>query len=183
MFFHLETGALHRNHLVTSDASLVPLNTPDGHGAIDVVDGRRFDHLSQRVDLELLKADDDAAATAWAAVKDANRLARTAGGDPGEDPPPPPRTVPSVKHVVDYQPPQPSADHEWNPARKRWQLTAAARDLESQKRAAAAEVVTLRERRHDLVSRLALDPTDAAARKELLDIQARIAALSNPEGH
>lgn len=28
--------------------------------------------------------------------------------------------------VVDYQPPSPSADHEWNAATKRWQLNAAA---------------------------------------------------------
>ncbi len=43
-----------------------------------------------------------------------------------------------TKKVVDYQPPQPSQDHEWNATTKRWQLKAEVQ----QKQAARASALT-----------------------------------------
>ena len=51
MFYHRETGALHASHLVTSDDSLVALNTPADHLPIDVPDGKRLDHIHRRVNV------------------------------------------------------------------------------------------------------------------------------------
>jgi hypothetical protein len=145
------------------------VNTPVGHAAAT----GKFDHLSQRVDLDKLKADDDAAATAWAAKKDENRLKRTAGGDPGEDPPPPARVIASDKHVVDYQPPSPGPDFEWNAAAKRWQLNASARQRSVDKAAADH----LRSQQHDLIRTLTLDPGNAEARARLQALHQQITAL------
>lgn len=52
MFYHRDSGLLHGNHFITSDPALVALNTPADHVPIEVVDGRRFDHLAQRVNVE-----------------------------------------------------------------------------------------------------------------------------------
>jgi hypothetical protein len=35
--------------------------------------------------------------------------------------------------LMDYQPPTPSSEHEWNPTTKRWQLSAAAAERESKR--------------------------------------------------
>jgi hypothetical protein len=77
--------------------------------------------------------------------------------------------------VVDYQPPQPSADHEWSASMKRWQLTAAA-----QAKAAAAEATRARHaelisQQHDDVRRAVLG--DAAAKARLQAIEVEITGL------
>ncbi len=74
-FYHKETGLFNGTKLTVSDDSMIGINTPADHIAIEDF----YDHLSQRVDI--------------------------ASGQ-----------------VIDYQPPAPSADHEWNVTTKRWQL-------------------------------------------------------------
>lgn len=96
MFYHLDTGILRPSHFTTSDDSLVELNIPDNHAAIE----GHHDHLSRRVDL-------------------------------------------AAGIVVDYQPPQPSADHEWNADIRRWQLTAAAQAKADAREAALARIAFL----------------------------------------
>lgn len=163
--YHLETGALIGRVFgcdISDPAALahaVRSNTPDGHG---VVEGRH-DHLSKRVDVERLAREDSDALTAW--------------DRSGERPKAP---VATAAHVVDYVPPQPSSDHEWDAVAKRWRLTQAAQEIEQRKHREVAEIANLREQAHDPMMRLALDPADAAARQELLDIKARIAALQAP---
>ena len=53
--------------------------------------------------------------------------------------------------VVDHQPPQPSADHEWHAESKRWRLKKEAAEREAKKAAAPAQIAELRERQHHLV--------------------------------
>jgi hypothetical protein len=48
-----------------------------------------------------------------------------------------------TKTIVDYQPPQPSPDHEWNADTKRWQLTAQAQDKINRRKAALARIAQL----------------------------------------
>jgi len=141
MFYHHETGILHRNHLVTSDDALVSKNTPADHEPIEVPDGRRFDHLSQRVDVAQLRGGEHATAA----------------------------------HLVDYQPPQPSADHEWNASTKRWQLSAAAQAAAAASAAARARKAELIESQHDLVRRAVLGDMDA--KRQLTAIEDEILAL------
>jgi hypothetical protein len=79
--------------------------------------------------------------------------------------------------VLDYQPPAPSADHEWNADIKRWQLSAAA-----QAKAAAAAMVRARHeelirQQHDDVRRAVLG--DVAARERSQAIESEIGALQS----
>jgi hypothetical protein len=54
-FYHRETGLFHGRHLMVSDASLIPLNTPPDHIAIE---GDHYDPLTQRVDVNTGKVID-----------------------------------------------------------------------------------------------------------------------------
>ncbi|HTV76653.1 MAG TPA: hypothetical protein VMF03_00215 [Steroidobacteraceae bacterium] len=155
------------------------ISCPDEHLAANVPEGHatvlgRHDHLSQRVDLALLQADDDTAATAWAATCDANRLRRTAGADV-KDPPKPGRTAATARHVVDYQPPAPSADHEWNPTAKRWVPNAAAQASANAKAAARARHAELLASQSDDMRRAVLGDKDAARR--LMAIEDEVSSL------
>lgn len=49
----------------------------------------------------------------------------------------------STGAVVDYKPPQPSTDHEWNADAKRWQLKAEVVQRNAQRAAALAQIVAL----------------------------------------
>jgi hypothetical protein len=86
-----------------------------------------------------------------------------------------PADVATAAHVIDYQPPQPSADHEWNSATKRWQLSAAAKAKAEGTAAARARHEDLIRQQHDDVRRAVLG--DAAARERLQAIESEIAAL------
>ncbi len=77
--------------------------------------------------------------------------------------------------VVDYQPPQPSADHEWNADVKRWRLTAAAQALVTAKASAVARIAALIDSQHHVVRAHILG--DATAAASLKAIDAEIAAL------
>lgn len=54
-FYHRETGIFNGRHLMVSDASMIPLNTPPDHVAID---GDHYDPLTQRVDVKTGKVID-----------------------------------------------------------------------------------------------------------------------------
>jgi hypothetical protein len=80
--------------------------------------------------------------------------------------------------VVEYQPPPPSPDHEWNEATKRWQLTDAARaaavaDQAARSAIAAAEAGSDRAVREALLQLL---PKDSPARQKLQQVDDAIAA-------
>jgi len=78
--------------------------------------------------------------------------------------------------VVEYQPPQPSADHEWDPATKRWQLSAAAQSKITAKADAAARVATLEASQTTWLRKHALG--DPAAITHLREIDDELAVLS-----
>ena len=78
--------------------------------------------------------------------------------------------------VVDWQPPAPDEDHEWNPERKRWlkrpEVVAAEQaDQSARAQIAAAELAQLRPLRE-----LLLNPNDAQARTRLQQLEETIAA-------
>jgi hypothetical protein len=54
-------------------------------------------------------------------------------------------------NLVDYQPPQPSADHEWDASTKRWQLTAAAAARKRTRAAALQQIHALEQSQHAAV--------------------------------
>lgn len=80
--------------------------------------------------------------------------------------------------VIDFIPPAPSDQHEWNPNSKRWVLSAAAQARNSAARAAAARLHELISQQHSFVRRLILDPTDASARTALAAIDAEANSLT-----
>lgn len=77
--------------------------------------------------------------------------------------------------VVDYQPPAPSVDHEWNDASKRWQLSAAAQAKIDKRAAALARITQLEASQHRPLREMMLDPIGGVAR--VREIDAEIAAL------
>jgi predicted RNA-binding Zn ribbon-like protein len=84
--------------------------------------------------------------------------------------------------VVDWQPPQPDDDHEWNAETKRWQKTAAVVAVETADKAARAQIAAqeIAQSRaiREVVLKLAesLPPTDPA-RVKLEQIEQTIAAV------
>lgn len=82
-----------------------------------------------------------------------------------------------TKTVVDYQPPQPSPDHEWNETTKRWQLNSATRERESKRRDAHARIAALADEERHLIRRLALNAFDGEAKERLAKIDSEIAEL------
>lgn len=77
--------------------------------------------------------------------------------------------------VVDYQPPQPSTDHEWNATAKRWQLTAAVVAKAAVKNAALQRIAQLEVSQHRFARKALLGEKDALVR--LLEIDTEISAL------
>ena len=79
--------------------------------------------------------------------------------------------------VVDYQPPQPSPEHQWDGTTKRWVLCAAAVERQNATRTAQARLVELDKLERPLLRRLVLDQTDTEARAALTAIDTEIAEL------
>lgn len=77
--------------------------------------------------------------------------------------------------LIDYQPPAPSADHEWNAETKRWQLNIAAQSKVDNHYAAMAGIARLEAAQHRAVREFALGLPGAADR--LTAINTEIAAL------
>ena len=80
--------------------------------------------------------------------------------------------------LVDYQPPRPDVDHEWDATKKRWVLSAAATARQNATRVAEARLRELDGQERTLLRRLVLDPTDSAARAALAAIDAEVAGLN-----
>jgi hypothetical protein len=79
--------------------------------------------------------------------------------------------------VVDYQPPQPSPDHEWNADAKRWQLTAPAQAAIEAAMQAKATIAVEEAGSIRALRELILDPTNTAARAKLQAADTAIAAV------
>ena len=77
--------------------------------------------------------------------------------------------------VVDYQPPSPSADHEWNATTKRWQINAAVTAKAEARRSALASIAALEASQDCAIRELSLGQAGALDRLKALDIE--IAAL------
>ena len=85
------------------------------------------------------------------------------------------RVEPTTKKIIDYKPPQPSADHEWNTDKKRWQLTSAVRDKQRIRADALAQIVTLERRQHRAIREAVLNQPEGI--KRLATIEEQIATL------
>ncbi len=84
--------------------------------------------------------------------------------------------------IVDYMPPSPGADYEWDSKAKRWVLSAEARVRNARKAAAAAEIARLEaEVQPRIIRELRLAEIagrmDSAAATRLQELDARIAEL------
>jgi len=77
--------------------------------------------------------------------------------------------------VVGYQPPQPSADHEWNASTKRWCLTAATVAKQAARQAALARIAALEASQPRTLREAALGHAGALDRLAAIDTE--IAAL------
>ena len=73
--------------------------------------------------------------------------------------------------VVDYQPPSPSPDHEWNATTKRWQINAAVTAKAEAHRSALASIAALETSGVRAVRELALGQAGALDRLKALDIE------------
>lgn len=154
-------------------AAAVEANKPPAHDPVEGV----FDHLSQRVDVERLAREDDAAATAWAEHCDELVMRHIVGGEALKKPPPPPRSTATAAHVIDYIPPQPDPTHEWNAETKRWELAKVLQELQRARSQALARIRELQDGQHTYIRRLALNPVNTAARLALEQIESEVSAL------
>ena len=141
-FFHKETGALHGNQLICSDDAVVALNTPPDHIAVD----GHYNCLSQRVDVPMPPE----------LVDDINQYGCTVG-----------KRI--VHRVIDYVPPSPSTEHEWNPETKRWVLNLATVAEEQKRAAATARIAQLEASQHTWIRRHVLGDNTALAHLQEID--------------
>jgi hypothetical protein len=81
-----------------------------------------------------------------------------------------------TKQVIDYQPPQPSTDHEWNPETKRWVLKPEVIVNAEKRAAAAARIAELEASQHTWIRRHVLG--DKAALAHLQEIDDEVAVLT-----
>lgn len=77
--------------------------------------------------------------------------------------------------LVEFQPPQPSADHEWDGADKRWRLTAAALERLNRRHFAMQRITELERQQARAIRECLLGEADAIARLAAIDDE--IAAL------
>jgi hypothetical protein len=73
--------------------------------------------------------------------------------------------------VVDYQPPQPSPDHEWDAATKRWRLKADVAERQRRREAALAQIRTLEAAQARPMREAALGIAGAVERLRAIDEQ------------
>ncbi len=83
----------------------------------------------------------------------------------------------TTRTVIDYQPAQPSALHEWNTTAKRWQLSAKAVADLSARDEVRTRIDSLWEVERHLMRRLILDPTHKDSRARLAAVDAEITRL------
>jgi hypothetical protein len=78
--------------------------------------------------------------------------------------------------VVDWQPPAPDADHEWNADRRRWVKRPEVVAAELADQSARAQIDAAEKSQLRAIRELMLNPSDAAARTRLQQIDQTIAA-------
>lgn len=79
--------------------------------------------------------------------------------------------------VVDYQPPKPDDDHEWDEHRRQWRLKREIRRSLRQRAETLRSIEELERKQLRPARELAIDPENAEARQRLTEIEAQIAAL------
>jgi hypothetical protein len=82
-----------------------------------------------------------------------------------------------TQQVVDYVPPQPDADHEWNASTRRWQKRSDAIERDHRRALALARIRELELRQLRPMRELAADPHDDRAQGILAEIDGEIAQL------
>lgn len=85
------------------------------------------------------------------------------------------RVDPETGAPVDYQPPQPSLNHEWDAPARRWRLTDTAKQAELRRAAAQARIQQIESKQMRALREMALGKEGAAARLARMDDE--IAAL------
>lgn len=75
----------------------------------------------------------------------------------------------STGEVEDWQPPKPSADHEWDASTKRWQLNAVAQQRASDDRDARARISHLEAGQHRAIRESVLGVLGGAAKLQAID--------------
>lgn len=78
--------------------------------------------------------------------------------------------------VIDFIPPSPGADYEWNADLRRYRLTAAAEQAINADRQARAVIAEQESRQLRAIRELLLNPNDAGAMQRLRDIDSAISA-------
>jgi len=73
--------------------------------------------------------------------------------------------------IIDYRPPAPDSDHEWNSTTRRWQLKPEVQELQQKRAAALAEISALEAQQPRAIRELLLDPdnVDAKAKLQIID--------------
>jgi hypothetical protein len=145
-FFNKGTGLFNGSHMICSDDAAVALNTPPDHIAID----GHHDHLSKCVDVFC---------GAPEIVDAVNQYGIPTGGKL------------TLHKVIEYQPPAPSADHEWNAETKRWQLSAAVMARQQGRTDALAAIAVLEAQCIRPMRELALGFPGAQERVAAIDSQ------------
>jgi len=79
--------------------------------------------------------------------------------------------------VIDWQPPAPSTDHEWNATSRRWELSADAIERAEKLQRAQARINHLELAQLRPLRELVRDPQNAAALARMDEIEAEIAGL------
>ncbi|HZR03385.1 MAG TPA: hypothetical protein VFA81_09465 [Burkholderiales bacterium] len=146
-------------------------NTPAGCAAAEGL----HDHLSQRVDVERLQADRAAALERHREEVDAKRTSFKPKNALDVFPEPVFDFRPTAEHVIDWVPPQPDLDHEWNSQTRRWQKRADVAAREARSAQARAQIAALELQQARPMRELLVNPQNAEARARLQALDAQIA--------
>ena len=79
--------------------------------------------------------------------------------------------------VVEYQPPQPDADHEWNNDARGWVLRPDVVAERARRAAVLAQIIALESKQARPLREFAVNPNNAHARELIAQIESQIAAL------
>lgn len=178
-FYEEATGVFCDGSIVLNQhdghAATAQRNAPPGHKAIE----GRFDRLSQRVDIAKVATEQRAQLDSHAATVEAMHEAYVPvhmGGSVSEfRVPAPPVFMANAAHVIDYQPPQPSPEHEWNHDTRRWRLSESAQAKVEASVIARARIAALEASQHSEVRKALLG--DRTAMGALQAIEDEIVGL------
>ena len=160
-FYHKDTGLIHSTW--SGPENLLGANTPQDHLAYV----GHLDRHAQRVDVQMHRQHRET-------IQDLEgQLALLSTSNQRRADLQAQITRLESQCVVDYRPPQPSSDHEWNASAKRYELA----EAPQMRRAALAQIAALEASQARPVRELVRDPTNAEARKRLDAIEGQIAAL------